>query len=156
MYDKIVFRDWFESIIMFCILMIGAATGVDLEFNGGEDDPGVRVFLGLVAEVTFWAFSAECLLKIVAEAYHPWTYFTDAENGAWNSFDFVIVTAGWVFRVGIIDSSQGGALPALRMLRLVRLLTFVKGVPMLRGIIQGIGSGLKSVSYIVLLLFLIM
>ena len=38
----------------------------------------------------------------------------------------------------------------------VRLLTFVKGVPMLRGIITGLLAGLKSVMYIVLLLFLIM
>ena len=79
-------------------------------------------------------------------------YFTDEENCYFNTFDFTIVAASYAFS----GSSNGAAVGGLRMLRLVRLLTFVKGVPMLRGIIQGIGSGLKSVSYIVLLLFLIM
>ena len=44
---------------------------------------------------------------------------------------------------------------ALRMLRLVRLLTFIKGVKQLRVIVSGLLTGLKSVSYIVMLLMLI-
>ena len=43
----------------------------------------------------------------------------------------------------------------VRMLRLVRLFTFVKAVPTLRSIIGGLVVGLQSVTYIVILLFLI-
>jgi hypothetical protein len=49
----------------------------------------------------------------------------------------------------------GGALAALRMLRLVRLLTFIKGVQQLRVIVSGLITGMKSVTYIVMLLVLI-
>ena len=51
---------------------------------------------------------------------------------------------------------SGGAVGALRMLRLVRLLTFIKGVPQLRVILSGLVQGMNSVTYIVMLLFLIM
>jgi hypothetical protein len=40
------------------------------------------------------------------------------------------------------------------MLRLVRLLTFIKGVPQLQVIVSGLVTGLKSVTYIVMLLLL--
>ena len=43
----------------------------------------------------------------------------------------------------------------VRLLRLVRLLTFIKVVPTLRGIAGGLLVGIKSVTYIVILLFLI-
>jgi hypothetical protein len=49
------------------------------------------------------------------------------------------------------DSSIG----ALRMLRLVRLFTFIKNVPQLRVILMGLVSGLKSVTWILTLLFLV-
>ena len=61
---------------------------------------------------------------------------------AFNNFDFLIVVASFCF----LGSSSGGAVSALRMLRLVRLLTFIKGVPQLRVIVSGLMSGMKSVS----------
>ena len=44
---------------------------------------------------------------------------------------------------------------AVRMLRLARLLTFIKGVQQLRVIVSGLVMGLNSVLYIVVLLFLV-
>ena len=78
-------------------------------------------------------------------------YFTDEENGYFNTFDFTIVAASYAFS----GSSNGAAVGGLRMLRLVRLLTFIKGVEQLRVIVSGLIMGLKSVSYIVMLLMLI-
>ena len=78
-------------------------------------------------------------------------YFTDEENGYFNTFDFTIVAASYAFS----GSSNGAAVGGLRMLRLVRLLTFIKGVEQLRVIVSGLVMGLKSVSYIVMLLFLV-
>jgi hypothetical protein len=51
-----------------------------------------------------------------------------------NAFDFSIVVANFAF----LGNSTGSAIGALRMLRLVRLLTFIKGVPQLRVIIAGL------------------
>lgn len=96
----------------------------------------VRTFV-LISSITL----ACCFFK---QGYHPDRYFTDVENGAFNTFDFVIVVSGFA-----LASIGGGAIAALRMLRLVRLLTFIKGVQQLRVIVSGLVTGLKSVSYIV-------
>jgi len=63
----------------------------------------------------------------------------------------VIVVAGYA----LMGGSNGTSLGALRMLRLVRLFTFIKGVKQLRVIVTGLLVGLKSVTYIVMLLFLV-
>ena len=55
----------------------------------------------------------------------------------------------------MMGDPNGGAIGGLRMLRLVRLLTFVKNVPQLRVIIAGLLQGMSSVFYIVMLLFLV-
>jgi hypothetical protein len=101
--------------------------------------------------VTTTVFTFECIFKIVAEGYEPLVYFTDPENGKFNTLDFSIVLAGYAF----MGLESGGAIGVLRMLRLVRLLTFIKGVPQLRAIIAGLVKGMQSVTYIVMLLVLI-
>jgi voltage-gated sodium channel len=134
---------------MVNILLVGVATGLDLE-NAGRD-PWCAMFVGVVGVLTLVVFSAECVLKIVSEGTQPWHYFTDSENGSVNAFDFVIVVAS----LALVDSDNGGTVSALRMLRLVRLLTFVKGAPVLRVIVVGLIQGIKSVVYIVVLLLLV-
>ena len=54
-----------------------------------------------------------------------------------------------------MNQANETSISMLRLLRLVRLLTFVKGIPQLRVIVSGLAQGLKSVSYIVVLLILI-
>ena len=61
------------------------------------------------------------------------------------------MVAGFAF----IGNSNGGAIGTLRLLRLLRILTFIKGVPQLRVILSGLVQGLNSVTYIVMLLFLV-
>ena len=61
------------------------------------------------------------------------------------------MTAGYA----LMSGDNGATVGALRMLRLVRLLTFIKGVKQLRVIVSGLITGLKSVSYIVILLILV-
>ena len=55
----------------------------------------------------------------------------------------------------LMNKANETSISMLRLLRLVRLLTFVKGIPQLRVIVSGLAQGLKSVSYIVVLLILI-
>lgn len=54
----------------------------------------------------------------------------------------------------LLGQSGAGAVRALRLTRLVRLLTFIKNVPELKVIVVGLIVGLKSVGYIVALLLL--
>ena len=116
-----------------------------------EGDPATTAFVDVVGYVTFAVFTIECVLKIVAEGKHPEAYFTHPQNGTFNTFDACIVVASFAF----LGNSNGGAIGALRMLRLVRLLTFIKGVQQLRVIVVGLIQGMRSVTYIVLLLFLV-
>ena len=71
-------------------------------------------------------------MKIVAEGYHPLRYFTDNANGGFNTFDFSIVIGGLLIRSA---GENTNAISAIRMLRLVRLLTFIKGVQQVVGLV---------------------
>jgi hypothetical protein len=148
-YKHITSKGWFETFVMLNILLIGVATGVDLEYSEAGYEVAT-LFVEYVGTVTVWVFTCECGLKLIAEAWHPLRYFQDPENGTFNSFDLTIVVIGWA-----LASLGGGAIGALRMLRLVRLLTFIKSVKQLRVIISGLLTGMKSVTYIVMLLVLI-
>jgi hypothetical protein len=93
----------------------------------------------------------EAVLKIMSEGPEPLRYFTDPENGKFNTLDFFIVTAGYA----LIGAESGSAVGVLRMLRLVRLLTFIKGVPQLRAIIHGLVKvrGRRIKCYITCIIF---
>ena len=93
----------------------------------------------------------ECILKIISEAYMPQRYFTDPDDGLFNCFDFLIV----IFSLALLGSDHGSSIGTLRLLRLLRVLTFVKQVPALRIIIKGLLVGFKSVAQILILLLLL-
>ena len=90
-------------------------------------------------------------MKIISEGRYPERFFIDPQDGAWNTLDITIVILGWAFA----SSSDSSSIGVLRLLRLVRLLTFVKGVPQLKIIVAGLFEGLKSVAYILILLALV-
>ena len=148
-YKHTVSTHWFEAFIMANILLIGVATGIDLENNGRDDWAQGNV--DAVSLFTTVVFTAEVVLKIITEGYEPQQFFLDAENGYFNLFDFLIVAGSFA----LMGSNSSGTIGALRMLRLIRLFTFVKGVPQLRVIVAGLVTGLKSVVYILMLLLLV-
>ena len=147
---NITSQAWFEAFVMANIFLIAVATVCDLENR--NEDVGIQSFVDATSTLTTVVFTVECFLKLVTEAYSPLEYFTDTEDGAFNTFDFIIVVMSYAF----MGSAESSALGALRLLRLLRLLTFIKGVPQLRVIVVGLLAGLRSVSYIVMLLFLVM
>ena len=99
-------------------------------------DEKVEYFVRTASMLTTTVFTMEVVCKIVAEGFEPLHYFTDPDLGRFNTFDFIIVFVGYLFMA--MGSDNGSALGALRMLRLIRLFTFVKGVPQLRAIIGGL------------------
>jgi hypothetical protein len=122
---------WFEFFVLFNIVMVGITTGLELENK--DRDHWTTSLSSYVTDITLGVFTIECILKIVSEGYEPWQYFLDIEFGYYNTFDFFIVLFSYVF----IDSA-GGGISALRMLRLIRLLSFIKYVPQLRILISGL------------------
>ena len=131
------------------IVLVAIATGLELENNG--EDPAVNQFVAVTGLLTQIVFTMELVLKVLAEGYEPQRYFTDREDGHFNALDFTVVFLGFVF-MGV---EGGPAVSALRLLRLVRLLTFVRDIPQLKAILAGLMQGLASVTYIVTLLALI-
>jgi len=81
MHEKVTSKNWFEGFVMLNILMIGLATGLDLQF-ADDPNPGVTGFVDVTGLFTMVVFTLECVCKLVAEGYRPDRYFTDAENGA--------------------------------------------------------------------------
>ncbi len=147
-YRRITSTAWFESLVMLAILGISFATALDLEFDGQNET--VSDFVDLMAFITTVVFTSECVLKIMAEGSEPLRYFTHPDDGYFNTFDFFIVVCTFALRGG-----GGAATGGLRMLRLVRLLTLIENVPVLRAIMSGLIVGMKSVWYIVTLLWLV-
>jgi voltage-gated sodium channel len=132
------------------IIGVGAVTGIDLEMSDHRAH-GYDLMSLYVSRITLVVFFCEVILKLLAEGFEPWMYFLDRNDGYFNTFDFVVVACSIAF----LGDSNGQTISFLRMLRLLRLLTFVKGVPQLRIIVAGLIQGVKSVIYIVLLLFLV-
>ena len=140
---------WFETVVMAAILLVGVATALDLETDGDASATVIQ-FIELTSLITTIIFTIECCVKIIAEGPEPLRYFTHPEDGYFNTFDFFIVVCTYAMSGG-----SGAAIAGLRMLRLVRLLTLIKSVPVLRAIISGLVVGMKSVFYIVILLWLV-
>jgi len=130
---NITSKSWFDSFIILNIVAISVATGVELE--AGNAIPQSSIF-SLISDITLASFTAEAVLKLLAEGFKPWYYFTDAENGNYNTFDFMIVIASFVMLFS--GSSHGNIIGGLRVMRIIRLLTFVKRITQLRVIISGL------------------
>ena len=99
---------WFETFILINIVLIGAATGLDLD-NNGRPEPLDSVN-ALVSEVSAFAtavFTVECVVKLVAEGHYPMRYFTDPENGHFNKLDFAIVVGSFAFMVREMRANEG-------------------------------------------------
>eukprot|EP00943_MAST-04B_sp_MAST-4B-sp1_P005984 g5984.t1 len=96
-------------------------------------------------------FTFECLVKAVGEGLAPWRYFTGPE-WKWNNFDFLIVFLSYP----IIPMEGGGMVKLLRLVRLARLAKLIRKIPPLQVIVMGLVGGLKSIVYIMLLLFIVL
>ena len=105
---------------------------------------GSAVSLAIEWTINF-VFTAEVVLKMVAEAPCSWRYF----HSGWNTFDFLIVAFVYL-PIG------GSFVMVLRLLRLLRVLKLVRALPSLQVIVSALIKGLSSIGYIALLLTLIL
>jgi len=148
--EHITTSSWFEGFILVCILSVAVSTGLSLD--GYDSNPSVKKFDYWVANITFYVFVLEVILKLISFGKKPYVYFVDkGGNGIFNCFDFILSALS----IALIGQSSAGAIRTLRLGRLVRLLTIIKNVPELKVIVIGLIAGLKSVVYIVALLILV-
>ena len=143
LHERVVHSERFGSAILWFIvvacLMVGAQT-----YPAVDASPVTQAVEGAL----LWVFVLEIVLKVVAQTLKPWRFLTGPDR-AWNSFDLtIVVTCLPVFNFG----SSGAALRLLRLMRLARL---VRKVPKLRVLVQGMLGGLRTVTYISLLILLL-
>ena len=80
----------FDQLIIFCIMLVGIATFVQMEFNRvGEASAEVRLFLDVVGYVTLAVFTIEVVAKIIACGCRAGS--TTRPRARSSSFDFAVV-----------------------------------------------------------------
>jgi hypothetical protein len=130
--------------IFGCIVIAGLMVGL-LTYESFAQ----QAFTGVLENVILAAFILEIIMKVIAEGFTPWTYFTNHE-WKWNWLDFMVV----LFSLPVPYGGQT-IVKMFRLLRLLRFSRMVNEVPNLKLIISGLISSLNFVSYIVLLWFMI-
>ncbi len=96
LHKRVTATGTFEAFIMANILAVGFSTGCDLQFLDVDPPLWIAVMTYWVPQITMIVFTVECALKIIAEGTEPMRFFTHPENGYFNTFDAIIVVAGYV------------------------------------------------------------
>ncbi len=142
----LVKRNSFHSVLIVAIVAAAILVGIQTEV----DKPGhvkPQPALEALEKVILSIFTVDILAKIVAKGEYPLTFFDDQ----WNTFDFVIVFACYVFLLPNMPRF-GSALQMLRLLRLLRILKLVRVLPELGIIIEALISGFSSISFVTIIL----
>lgn len=156
--QKCATHPMFERIVVICIFLVGIATMVQLEFIEEDDADSsqslhqqrLATFLDVAQALTLTVFTAEVVVKIAAEGRKPMRFFTDQDDGAFNTFDFFVVAISYAFLLGRLN---GGSF--ITVLRLLRLLKIATRIPELRCILLGLFAGITAVGSILILLSLV-
>jgi hypothetical protein len=168
-----LFHQLSTAVILFAGLLVGIQT--DDKF---VDD--YQVTLLVLDALILIAFTAEILIKVLAEGLYPCRYFFTISRATihfawWNVFDFVIVfgkielgqylliltftlsISFGCFSAGnylLLFNSNTSILSTLRLVRILRVLRLVRSFPELQIIIEALITGLKSIGYIGELVFI--
>jgi voltage-gated sodium channel len=134
--------DVFSNLMTSIILLASVNVGLQTEKRIVQYDTAVDV-LDMADVVILIFFTAEVVLKVIAEGLHPLHYFSDS----WNVFDFIIVVGSYI-------PGAGSSVTMLRLLRLLRVLKLVKRLPQLAVIINALLNGMVSIAYVGLVLVL--
>jgi len=131
----------FQNFITIVILLAGAIVGIQ---TAEEHLTSSEVaFVNNLDTAILAVFTAEVGLKLIAEEFEPWMYFTDG----WNIFDFLIVMASQPYSTG-----TGEIVAMFRLLRLLRVLKLVKALPQLQVIVTALIMGLNSIGFIAIII----
>nr|XP_009680486.1 PREDICTED: sodium channel protein type 5 subunit alpha-like [Struthio camelus australis] len=143
---QIVEHSWFESFIIFMILLSsGALAFEDIHIN---ERRSIKIMLAFLDKIFTFVFVLEMLLKWVAYGFKK--YFTNA----WCWLDFLIVH---VSLINIIGSSLGymKSLRTLRALRPLRALSRFEGMRVVVNALVGAIPSIMNVLLVCLIFWLI-
>ncbi|XP_059123161.1 sodium channel protein type 10 subunit alpha isoform X5 [Peromyscus eremicus] len=140
---RIVEHSWFESFIIFMILLSSGALA--FEDNYLEQKPRVKSMLEYTDRVFTFIFVFEMLLKWVAYGFKK--YFTNA----WCWLDFLIVNISLTSLIAkILNYSDVASLKALRTLRALRPLRALSRFEGMRVVVDALVGAIPSIMNVLL------
>ncbi|NXI76450.1 SCN2A protein, partial [Rhipidura dahli] len=140
---KIVEHNWFESFIVFMILLSsGALAFEDIHI---EQHKNIKILLDYADKIFTYVFILEMVLKWVAYGFQ--TYFTNA----WCWLDFLIVDVSLVSLVAnALGFSELGAIKSLRTLRALRPLRALSRFEGMRVVVNALTGAIPSIMNVLL------
>ncbi len=138
--------NWFQSFIIAVIVAAGVVVGIE---TYGEKVAHIAGILHALDNTILFIFTAEVIIKILAEGNKPWNYFKDA----WNIFDFSIVAVCYV--AFVVPDLNASFIAVLRLARILRVFRLVTSVPKLQLLVGALLKSIPSMGYVGILLFLL-
>lgn len=142
------FERFFHGVVIITIIIAGILVGLQT-YPRYADDPNVDICNNVVLAI----FLVEVMLKFIAEGFAPLRYFSGPE-GHWNTFDLIVVIICLPFVSYYFKESAPVIRIVSRLFRLVRVAKIVHEFPVLEVLFVGLLSGLRSIFFISMLLFL--
>ncbi|NXQ45738.1 SCN2A protein, partial [Catharus fuscescens] len=140
---KIVEHNWFESFIVFMILLSSGALAFEDIYI--EQRKTVKILLDYADKIFTYVFILEMLLKWVAYGFQ--TYFTNA----WCWLDFLIVDVSLVSLIATaLGFSEFGAIKSLRTLRALRPLRALSRFEGMRVVVNALTGAIPSIMNVLL------
>uniref|UniRef100_A0A8C0VXB3 Sodium channel protein type 2 subunit alpha-like n=1 Tax=Cyanistes caeruleus TaxID=156563 RepID=A0A8C0VXB3_CYACU len=140
---KIVEHNWFESFIVFMILLSSGALAFEDIYI--EKHKTAKILLDYADKIFTYVFILEMLLKWVAYGFQ--TYFTNA----WCWLDFLIVDVSLVSLVATaLGFSEFGAIKSLRTLRALRPLRALSRFEGMRVVVNALTGAIPSIMNVLL------
>eukprot|EP00427_Karlodinium_veneficum_P064483 CAMPEP_0169342698 /NCGR_PEP_ID=MMETSP1017-20121227/20139_1 /TAXON_ID=342587 /ORGANISM="Karlodinium micrum, Strain CCMP2283" /LENGTH=741 /DNA_ID=CAMNT_0009438419 /DNA_START=46 /DNA_END=2271 /DNA_ORIENTATION=+ len=159
-YHELVRGRAFE--IFFACLIIANAGYIAYDTDWQVKNPSEKPPLGhQILDVMFLCvFSVEVVMRAVADGSSYLSKIND--DRSWNIFDVIVISVSWVDEIlYIMETSDMISMSALRVLRVLRLMRVVRVVRVvrffrdLRVMVFGIMNSMRTLSWAVLLLMLI-
>ncbi|XP_053926631.1 sodium channel protein type 2 subunit alpha [Cuculus canorus] len=140
---KIVEHNWFESFIVFMILLSSATLAFEDIYI--EQRKTVKIILDYADKIFTYVFILEMVLKWVAYGFQ--TYFTNA----WCWLDFLIVDVSLISLVAnALGFSELGAIKSLRTLRALRPLRALSRFEGMRVVVNALTGAIPSIMNVLL------
>nr|QBP05223.1 voltage-gated sodium channel 1b [Petromyzon marinus] len=140
---RIVEHNWFETFIVFMILMSSGALAFEDIYI--DQRKMIKTVLEYADKVFSYIFVMEMLLKWVAYGFH--TYFTNA----WCWLDFLIVDVSLVsLAATAMGYSELGAIKSLRTLRALRPLRALSRFEGMRVVVNALVGAIPSIMNVLL------
>ncbi|XP_009994594.1 PREDICTED: sodium channel protein type 2 subunit alpha-like [Chaetura pelagica] len=140
---KIVEHNWFETFIVFMILLSSAALAFEDIYI--EQRKTIKVILEYADKIFTYVFILEMVLKWVAYGFQ--TYFTNA----WCWMDFLIVDVSLVSLVAnALNFSEFSAIKSLRTLRALRPLRALSRFEGMRVVVSALTGAIPSIMNVLL------